>query len=240
MQALLHIVCAEWLTIADYIKTRLCQIEWEVSFPEHFLEKHSDIDVALKKLHVWRRLVPLYREELAETLHRVFHFPNHTEGMVVSAAGANEFLNDTQNPTPAKQNSITDFRGDFTRALAFMEEYQKRIDRLTSVVTACISIKDSRHAQEDNRNVARLTWLATFFIPLSYMASVFSMTPDVTVLGPTVIWYAEIAIPLAVVSLLIGLFLALPPGLQKYVSQVRKGLRWPWPGGTKKRKGKRS
>jgi hypothetical protein len=75
VQALLHLVCAEWLTIADYIRTRLGQIEWEISFPEHFLYKGSNIDVALKKLHVWRRLVPLYREMLTETLQRVLHFP---------------------------------------------------------------------------------------------------------------------------------------------------------------------
>jgi hypothetical protein len=51
IQALLHIICAEWLTIADNIKTRLGQIEWEISF-EDFLDKHSEIDVTLKKLHV--------------------------------------------------------------------------------------------------------------------------------------------------------------------------------------------
>jgi hypothetical protein len=71
IQALLHLVCAEWLTIADYIRTRIGQIEWEVSIPVHFLNKGVGIDDALKKLHVWRRLVPLYREMLNDSLQRV-------------------------------------------------------------------------------------------------------------------------------------------------------------------------
>jgi hypothetical protein len=240
MQALLHLICAEWLTIADYIKTRLCQIEWEISFPEKFLEKHTDIDVALNKLHVWRRLVPLYREELVETLHHVFHFPCQTEGIVVTDTISTELPMAPQKPKPLKQNSINEYRADFVRALSYMEEYQKRIDRLTAVVTACISIKDSRHALEDNRNVARLTWLATFFIPLSYMATIFSMQTDITVLGPTMLWYAKTALPLAAFSLLVGLILALPPSLQRFASQVWNGLRWPWPGGKRRKFYKKS
>jgi hypothetical protein len=219
IQALLHIICAEWLTIADYIKTRLGQIEWEISFPEHFLDKHSEIDVALKKLHVWRRLVPLYREELTETLQQVLNFPCHPPNPISSGDNSNQRQCALQNPAPIKQGSIGVFRGDFARALSYMEEYQSRIDRLTSVVTATISINDSRRSQEDNRNVARLTWLATFFIPLSYVATIFSMQTDITQLGSTSIWYAKIALPLAALSLAIGLILALPPRLNRFLSQ---------------------
>jgi len=242
IQALLHIICAEWLTIADYIKTRLGQIEWEISFPEHFLDKKSDIDVALKKLHVWRRLVPLYREMLTETLQRVFHFPCHTTNMVT---GESEMVSSMTNGTihsnggdnsttpttnsaisgvnqqkpcqcplhsaPAKKGGpISAFSDDFTRALSYMEEYQQRIDRLTSVVTAIISIGDSRRAQVDARNVARLTWLATFFIPLSFMSGLFSMQTDLSQLTNTYKLYFEIAMPLAIASLGLAFVVALP------------------------------
>jgi Mg2+ and Co2+ transporter CorA len=223
IQALLHLICAEWLTIAEYVKTRLGQIEWEISFPEHFLNKGSEIDVALKKLHIWRRLVPLYREMLSETLQRVFHFPCHTSGigsMTISGAGDSNSTG-TEHPTPCqcalhqavqhlKQGPINAFRDDFTRALSYMEEYQQRIDRLTSVVTAIISIDDSRRSQDDNRNVARLTWLATFFIPLGFIASLFSMQQDVGQLTETYKTYFAVALPLAAVSLGLAFTLALP------------------------------
>ncbi|KAH0339896.1 NAD dependent epimerase/dehydratase family protein, partial [Aureobasidium melanogenum] len=69
IQALLHLICAEWFTMGEYIRARLGQIDWEVAFPEHFLRHQNvNVDIALKKLHIWRRLVPLYREMLADTL----------------------------------------------------------------------------------------------------------------------------------------------------------------------------
>jgi hypothetical protein len=221
IQALLHLVCAEWLTIAEYIRTRIGQIEWEVSIPIHFLNKGVGIDEALKKLHVWRRLVPLYREMLNDSLQRVFHFPCHADGI------------DSPNPCecvlhkPAehsKQGAINAFHADFTRALSSMEEYQKRIDRLTSVVTAIISIEDSRRGQDDNRNVARLTWLATFFIPLGYMASLFSMQSDISTLKDTYRLYFETALPLAAGTLGVALILGLP-SVQVYARQVMNSLK---------------
>jgi hypothetical protein len=247
IQALLHLICAEWLTIGDYIRTRLGQIEWEISFPEHFLNEGSEIDDALKKLHVWRRLVPLYREMLTETLQRVFHFPCHTEGVdsittsnpsvstfsgsgmgtgvgtggiQPSAASASTSPAPPKSidcpcathrrAEPVKKGPVNAFSDDFNRALSYMEEYQKRIERLTSVVTAIISIDDSRRSQDDNRNVARLTWLATFFIPLSFIASLLSMQDDVGKLRDTVKFYFEVAMPLAVGSLILAFILASP------------------------------
>ncbi|KAI1364335.1 hypothetical protein F5Y08DRAFT_328797 [Xylaria arbuscula] len=55
---LLSIVCAEWLTLSEYIKTRLSQVDWEITHPQEFLTQNQ-IDIILKKLHTWRRLVPL-------------------------------------------------------------------------------------------------------------------------------------------------------------------------------------
>ena len=227
IQALLRLVCAEWLTLTEYIRTRLGQIEWEISFPEHFLGKDTSVDVALKKLHIWRRLVPLYREMLAETLQRVFHFPCHAPNLPNGRSGlgninskasetaeGNNLPTNCQCPmhdsTSTKQGPINALRDDFARVLSYMEDYQDRIDRLTSVVTAIISIEDSRRGRDDNRNVSRLTWLATFFIPLSFVASLFSMQADIGTIRETIKWYFAAALPLAVVSLGLALILAQP------------------------------
>jgi hypothetical protein len=240
--------------ISDYIRTRLGQIEWEISFPEHFLNKGSNVDVALKKLHIWRRLVPLYREMLNETLQRVFEFQCHTTSLAGNVSGigttGNSDANDsngngqgnTENeakdspgtdqpkhcpcplhgPTPVKQGPINALRDDFSRVLSYMEEYQQRIDRLTSVVTAIISIDDSRRSQDDNRNVARLTWLATFFIPLSFIATLFSMQADISLLSETIKWYFAAALPTAILSLGLALGLALPSVHRFYVKTKNK------------------
>lgn len=229
VQAVLHLVCAEWLTMADYIKTRLGQIDWEIAFPEHFLDKSRghDVNIALKKLHVWRRLVPLYREMLTETLHRVFRFPCHTIGLIDDNSSTNGISNggptDEHQQTHVQEVAISAFRNDFDRALSYMNEYQERIDRLTSVVAAVISIADSRRGLVENRNLARLTWLATFYIPLSFVAALFSMQVDITVLGKTIKWYFAAALPLAVISLGLVFTLTLP-GVQRWVGQVKDVL----------------
>ncbi|RDL38946.1 Uncharacterized protein BP5553_03286 [Venustampulla echinocandica] len=251
IQALLYIVSSEWLQMSEYIRTRLGQIEWEISFPEHFLNKGSDIDIALKKLHVWRRLVPLYREMLTETLQRVFQFPCHPTGLTSSATslGMNRMSNNNSNDPIAVTASggdsasstssrscqcpvndsnrtgpgpINALRDDFARILLYMEEYQQRIDRLTSVVTAIISIADSRRSQADNKNVARLTWLATFFIPLSFIATLFSMQEDIGKLQETIKWYFAAAVPLACLSLGFTFLLALP-SVHRFGSKIARG-----------------
>ncbi|KAJ9639919.1 hypothetical protein H2199_006152 [Coniosporium tulheliwenetii] len=232
VQALLHLCCAEWLTMADYIKTRLGQIDWEIAYPKHFIRRDNDIDVALKKLHTWRRLVPLYREMLTETLQRVFNFPCHTTEMVsngsgssgrsnygmagTSSSGTSDRTCVHHNPASAQEGPISAYRADFARALSYMEEYQQRIDRLSSLVAAVISIEDSRRGLDENRNLQRLTWLATFFIPLSFVASLFSMQSDIRLLLPTMRLYFIVAIPLATIALVLAFVLALPTVQKKF------------------------
>ncbi|KAL5329238.1 hypothetical protein ACEPPN_002748 [Leptodophora sp. 'Broadleaf-Isolate-01'] len=220
MQTLLYLICSEWLTISDYIRTRIGIIEWEISNPDHFLSKDFGIDDALKKLHVWRRLVPLYREMLTDSLQRVFRTPIHDTSTTITINSNDSIPLPTHSYPPSLAPTSTHpIKSDFSRALSYMEEYQQRIDRLTSVVTAIISIEDSRRSQDDNRNVARLTWLATFFIPLSYIASLFSMQDDLSTLGRTMKIYFATAVPVAAFAMGLAWVLTLP-----WVIGVMRGL----------------
>lgn len=239
-QALLHLVCTEWLTLVDYIKTRLNQVDWEIAFPGNFLAKDEQIEKALGKLHYWRRVVPVYRAMLAETFLRVFRETKHPDRMHpgrgdggvfgggggVGVGGRIDALNALDErrhsliiapPAAAaaasggpvgsvRQGSALDdlmnrecinaYKQDYTLVLNYLEEYQARIDRLTGVVTAVISIQDSRRGYKDNKNLQWLTWLATLFIPLSFVATMLSMTtgPLDELRDATVLW-AEVSIP---------------------------------------------
>lgn len=241
MQALLHLVCSEWRTMSDYIKTRLCQIDLEIFKPKKFAA-NMHVDNALDKLNMWRRFIPLYREMVSETLEQVFRFPCHTE----TFSSTNATLHGDATPVPphcqegspqhapapsmngmhrlsdrlnhpssthgkAQLGSIAAYKNDFLLILSYLEEYQKRIDRLTSVVTAAIQIEDSRRALRDGRNIGRLTWLATFFIPFSLIATAFCMQPNVTdITRKTVRYYFATAVPLAVFTVLIAWVLSHP------------------------------
>lgn len=209
LQALLQLVCSKWLTLSEYIKTRLAQIEWELTFPEHFLNKSNSMDGALRKLHIWRRLVPLYCEMLRETLQRVFQLPCHTSSFVNGGLGLQNMSNKHNMATVSAgsqgqgRNPLMDsatvktMEDDFTRIHSYMEEYDRRIDPLASVVAAVISIDESKIAQEQ-RQIAqeesqsisgRFIVLAAIFLPLSFIASLFSMQDDIGQLGGTMKWY---------------------------------------------------
>jgi hypothetical protein len=109
--------------------------------------------------------------------------------------------------TPARPRlgSIAAYKNDFMLILSYLEEYQKRIDRLTPVVTAAMQIEDSRRGLRDGRNLGRLTGLATFFIPFSLIATAFCMQTKVTDISiETVRLYFASSVPLAVVTVLIA------------------------------------
>lgn len=176
--------------------------------------------------------MPLYREMLTETLERLFRFPCNDTNLIntrgiddidVGCCNLGHYGNYRSSSTP--EGPITALRPDFRLVLSYMEEHQQRIDRLTSVVAAVISIRDSRRGLADNRNLARLTWLATFFIPLSFVASLFSMQQDITELTETIKWYFAAALPLAAISLGLALTLTLPrvQGIGRSIKDAKMG-----------------
>ncbi|KAF2260860.1 hypothetical protein CC78DRAFT_471907 [Lojkania enalia] len=149
----LFTICAEWLVVCDYVKARLSQIEWELEKPSLFRSQGDHIDTSLKRLHTWRRVIPVFRE---------------------------------------------------MRVQRALDELQSRVDRLSSVVTAEISIEDARRGLEENHNLARLTWLATIFIPLSYVSGLFSMAEDISTMRETFGWYFAAALPLTVIAMVVA------------------------------------
>lgn len=245
-QALLHMVCNEWLTLLEYIKTRLMQIDWAIAFPDGFLSKDEQIEQSLQKLHHWRRVVPVYRTMLTETFLRVFRETKHPDRMhpdrlrpSIDDVFDKTMLSDrdrstnhenmvqqrenrrsammarggrpghaTVGPTSAlddlmNRDCINAYKQDYSIVLTQMEECQSRIDRLTEVLTAVINMEDSRRGYKDNKNLQWLTWLATFFIPLSFVATMLSMTTDsLSSLSEATVLWAEVSIPSGLVIIL--------------------------------------
>ncbi|KAJ0109737.1 hypothetical protein J7T55_004286 [Diaporthe amygdali] len=238
-QALLHLVCNEWLTMVDYIKTRLNQVDWGIAFPDDFLEKEEQIDEHLTKLHHWRRVVPLYREMIADTFLRVFRETAHPNKMH-PGRNIHEPAHKPASALATLMNTecINAYQQDFALVLGYMEEFQARIDRLTDVVTAVINMGDSRRGYKDNKNLQWLTWLATFFIPLSFVATLLSMTTDsIENLGPITRLWAIVAIPAGlVIMIVVGVF-----SVAKWRRAIRKfWSEFPWFGESRPFKPKRT
>lgn len=202
----IYTICAEWLVVCDYVKTRLSQIEWELELPGVFRAKGDAIETSLTRLHTWRRQIPVFREMVNEALeqalpaasrltlpsfqHRAAPASPQTYGTVMSGSILVNFDN---------LEGFEDIVPDFKRILAAVNELQERVDRLTSIVTTEMSIEDSRRGLEESHNTARITWLATVFIPLSFISGLFSMSEDITTLRTTFQWYFAAAVPLTLI-----------------------------------------
>lgn len=186
-----YTLCAEWLVVCDYVKARLGQIEWELEKPNRFRSKGDIIDNSLHRLHTWRRVLPVFREMVTETL----------EQALPAAARLTSLSLPHDN---AENDAFADIIADYRRVLNALNELQARVDRLTSVVTSEISIEDSRRGLQENHNLARLTWLATTFIPLTFVSGLFSMQNDISTMKTTFGWYFAAALPLTLIILVVA------------------------------------
>jgi Mg2+ and Co2+ transporter CorA len=131
-------------------------------------------DISRKRLHMWRKQVPIFREMVTETLEQALP--------AAARLTSRQPLTRTVVPQPSspmdRKSIITDLNfdevvgyediiPDFKRILAAINDLQDRVDRLTDIVTAEISIEDTKRSLVETHNSARLTWLATVFVPLS-------------------------------------------------------------------------
>ena len=184
MKKALLLTCAEWYTITQYAWTRLAHLEWEIENPEIQLE-NSGLQHTIEKLHGWRRRLPLFRQSISEVLEKIIK----REGFM-----------------SCSQNHLVDLQRDFEILQSTIEDLQLRSDRIMSVVTAVMSIEESRKAVEQNRSLARLTWLAVTFIPLSFITSLFSMNSDLSNLTGTFRVFFAVAVPMTAVVLFLTRF----------------------------------
>jgi Mg2+ and Co2+ transporter CorA len=207
----LYTICAEWLVVCDYVKTRLSQIERELEMPRLFRSKGDAIDTSLSRLHTWRRQIPIFREMVTETLeHAVPAAARLAASPSMPFTGPNSPLSTRSIMTDTGVINFDDLTGyedivpDFRRVLAAINVLQERVDRLTGIVTSEIGIEDSRRGLKENHNMARLSWLATVFIPLSFISSMYSMNEDITALKSTYGWYFLTSIPFTLLVMLAG------------------------------------
>lgn len=185
-----RLVLADWRTVLKYMATMLGKIEWEFENP-HWGELPSDIDNSLKKLSPWRRNVPYYQGMIAESIDRVFQVSPDLR------ARLDPHRPETSRPIAGLDSLLHDFR----LVEQLMNASQKRIETIQTTASNSINIEESRRAVQQNQNLARLTFLATLFIPLSFTSSFLSMSPDFMAAKETIWMFFTIGVPLTVIAL---------------------------------------
>lgn len=212
----LYTICAEWLVVCDYAKARLSQIERELEMPRLFRSKGDAIDTSLKRLHTWRRQIPVFKEMVKDTLEhalptaaRLAPLPSATNFTTpISPVSTYSNRSVVTDVSVVLQDDVSgsyeDITPDFLSLLTTIETLQARVDRLTDIVTSEINIEDSRRGLKENHNMARLTWLATIFIPFSFISSFYSMNEDIASMKNTYGWFFVTAVPFTLVVMAIG------------------------------------
>ncbi|KAF2167750.1 hypothetical protein M409DRAFT_65858 [Zasmidium cellare ATCC 36951] len=196
-------ILADWLTTLKYMIAQLGKIEWEFERP-HWGEKPSDIDSLLKKLSPWRRNVGYYQTMIGEAIARLYppevRAPLHALGATsvpngTDPAAAHFYIPDNHD------NGVSALWVDFRNVKRQIDEIQVRLKSIETMATNGINIEESRRAVKQNKNLARLTFLATIFIPLNFTSSFLSISPDFASAHQSIWLFFAIGIPVTLLSL---------------------------------------
>jgi Mg2+ and Co2+ transporter CorA len=186
---ILSLVAAEWLTVLDYITTALTKIEWELESPDYRKEDPSgldSLDSAVERLHPLRRLIPTYRRFVKEALITILapaNLGSSPQGGICH---------------------LQKLRTEFESILDRIDRLQIRTQNIINLATAIISIDENKRAMRMNKNLVRVTYLAVIFVPVQFVSSFFSMTPDLSQLSQTFWIYFCVAVPLTALCLTIA------------------------------------
>lgn len=167
----LRIIAAEWVKYIAVMNTCLVNHEYRP-------DKGSALgkfEMSLRELQSWRRRSIISQRKIQSILSRL-----------------ESWKAKNPNDTALLQPLITDYQYISLR----IDEYGRMLENTVSTVTSAVQIFEARRAFTETSNVTRLTGLALFFIPLSYVSSLFSMQSS-NAPGNSKFWvYFAVAIPL--------------------------------------------
>lgn len=93
---------------------------------------------------------------------------------------------------------------DYEHIASTIDMYNRRLEATAPIVTSQIQISDSQRSLIETENISKLTYLALVFVPLTFVASLFSMN-DRIALEARFLWhYFAIAVPACMLVFLIA------------------------------------
>ena len=164
---------------------------------------------SLENLQYFASVLDRHAQQLRHCL-RAIRLLNRT-----TTRRANVPVNDDQNSGTTDSNQIQDKLPHLNLPAPsypeLIEDYTDLLDRCLELAARCNSgmnimmnrsvVQESRKAMEQTDRVKKLTILATFFIPLSFTASLFGMNFQELGQGNLAIWlFFPVAVPLTILS----------------------------------------
>lgn len=146
----------------------------------------QSLDSALQRLHPWRRNVVNFGYRIRASIDTV-----------------ERFRSDSEETGQTWAQLLANFQ-DLEKRYKVLEA---KIDKIMSVLTAVMTIEETKKQIRNARDVARITYLAFIYVPMAFVASFLSMNTAFPDGGTTVYWvFFAIALPLTGLSLLLAIY----------------------------------
>jgi len=187
LQDIYKLVASEWVVLDEYVNRELATIEYNL---EKEIPSFRELDGFLKYLYIYKRHTARYHELITEAK------------MQCSERGQQCWPSDPSSTIAADR--AQDLTNDFTYLQKKTQGTIQRIEKDMDLLTALVAIGEGERALAENRGVARLTLLATFFLPFSTVATILSMQGNFAP-GATQFWIFW-AVSLPIILLVGGFF----------------------------------
>jgi Mg2+ and Co2+ transporter CorA len=177
--------------VCAYVETRLTRLEETVRKPEAWLDHDLQFERSLQGVNMWRSQITIWKEMVHDTLE-------------VALPAAKRLVRNKDGP---KNKHLVDITSDFERVQNLLKESEGRLDSLSDKSSADMQLRAAGQSLAESRNMKKLTWLASLFLPLSFVTGFFSLNGDVKSLtGTFKFYYPAVAIPVLVVSFVVVLY----------------------------------
>lgn len=191
------IVASNYMILLGYLDSCVNELEFAIR-REHIGKGQKDQSLAiamqLEILQSWNHRLPEYCGMVDDILYRQGY------------------------PDPPKEpQALEDCYKDFVGIKRKMDEVKRRAEVLDASFVGLFGMAGMRESLEEAENVRVLTFLGVFFLPLSWISSIFAM-PDVYGPEKSRFWlYCAVAFPTAVSLTVVVIFL---------IWARRRGVHW--------------
>lgn len=232
----LRIVAAEWVNYITLVDFSAKEYEWNgsdndapgrgtrdataVASRTDWKAKVDALDARLRALQAWRRRVMSSMRKMRQVARFLDSPVPGVDGACCNGTSDRHFDH-------GAANAWTALRSDYMSLATEITEHGARLESMLAVVASGMALLEGRRALAEAANITRLTVLAFVFLPLTFVAGLFSIGgSDVYAPGGSHFWvYWAVALPLTLIVMLMVrppvLVIMMLKGLEEWVSGLR-------------------
>ena len=177
----LKIISAEWMTYLELLYHSIKQYEYSPGNAQPAMAQIALLNADIYALQQWTR-------RCMATAHKIRY--------VI------DFLKNRVTKEEDRECSAL-LAEDYKHIALSIDSYSHRLECLISIATSLIQAIDTRRSLTETTSISRLSYLALSFIPLTFVASLFSMNDSIAPGGRLFGIYFAVSIPLCIIILLI-------------------------------------